>query len=97
MAETTFEWTWSFEFIISPLEDFNALALKNAPNLQNLDSSFVMFDVILEIPLKSIDPKEIVELSNTQSNPPLNKQKPNVDGVGKKKKKSYNNINKFQV
>jgi hypothetical protein len=56
-----------------------------------------MFDVILEIPLKSIDPKEIVELSNTQSNPPLNKQKPNVDGVGKKKKKSYNNINKFQV
>lgn len=52
-----------------------------------------MFDVIVEIPLKSIDPKEIVELSN----PPLNKQKPNVDGVGKKKKKSYNNINKFQV
>jgi hypothetical protein len=31
--------------------------------LQNLDSSFVMFDVILEIPLKYIDPKEIVELS----------------------------------
>jgi hypothetical protein len=54
--------------------------------LQNLGSSFVMFDVIFEIPLKSIDPKEIVELSNSQSNPPLNKQKPNVDGVGKKKR-----------
>ncbi len=65
--------------------------------MQNLGSSFVMFDVILEIPLKSIYPKEIVELSNSRSNPPLNKQKPNADGVGKKKKKSYNNIKKFQV
>jgi hypothetical protein len=53
--------------------------------LQNLGSNFVMFDVILEIPFKSINPKEIVELSNSQSNPPLNKQKPNVDGVQKKK------------
>jgi hypothetical protein len=61
-------------------------------------SSFVMHvvipkisNVILEIPLESIDHEEIVDLLDSQSDPsesksPLKKQKPNVVGVGKKQK-----------
>jgi hypothetical protein len=48
-----------------------------------------IFDVIIEIPFKSIDPKEIMDLSNPQSNLfqfelPLTKQ--DVVGVEKKLK-----------
>jgi hypothetical protein len=58
-------------------------------------SSFVMHavilkisNVILEIPLKSIDHEEIVDLLNSQFDPsesksPLKKQKLDVIGVGK--------------
>jgi hypothetical protein len=45
-------------------------------NMQNLDLSFVIPNVILEILANIIDPKEIMELINSQSSPlvmPLSK------------------------
>jgi hypothetical protein len=45
-------------------------------NMQNLDIAFVIPNVILEILANIIDPKEIMELLNSQSNPlimPLSK------------------------
>lgn len=38
-------------------------------NMQNLDLSFVIPNVILEILANVIDPKEIIILLNSQSNP----------------------------
>lgn len=59
-----------------------------------------IFDVILEIPFKSIDPKNIVDLSNSQSKLfqfelPLKKQ--DVIRVEKKFKKYYDSTKKFQA
>lgn len=38
-------------------------------NMQNLDLSFVIPNVVLEILANVIDPKEIIILLNSQSNP----------------------------
>ncbi len=66
---------WFHEFVINPLEGLLTPNFQSPPNLHNLSSSFVMFDVIpkifdviIEIHFQSIDPKEIMDLSNSQSN-----------------------------
>lgn len=68
---------WILESIFNPLEDLDAptirspLDLQRAPPIQSLlDSSFEIPNDIIEIYHESIDPKEIVELSYSQSNPP---------------------------
>jgi hypothetical protein len=56
-----------------------------------------MLDVIPKILPKFIYPKRILELLDSKSNPPFEKKKPNVDGIAKKKKKSYDSTKKFRA
>ncbi len=99
----------SLEFIINPLKNLLAPYFQSPPDLFNTSSNFIMFDVILEIsdvilkiPLESIDFKKIMDFSYSQFDPfefksLLKKQKLDVVGVGEKQKKSYDNIRKFQI
>jgi hypothetical protein len=56
-----------------------------------------MFDVIPKILPKFIYPKRILKLLNSKSNPPFEKKKPNVNGIAKEKKESYDSTKKFQA
>jgi hypothetical protein len=56
-----------------------------------------MFDVIPKILPKLIYPKKNLELLDSKFNPPFKKKKPNVNGIVKKKKKSYDSTKKFQA
>jgi hypothetical protein len=63
--------------------------------MQNLsNSSFEIPNDIFHIHHESIDLEEIVELSNSKSNP-FKKQKLDVDGIGKKLEKSYDSTKRF--
>jgi len=56
-----------------------------------------MFDLIPKILPKFRYPKRILELLNSKSTPPFEKKKPNVNGIAKEKKKSYDSSKKFQA
>lgn len=100
---------WSPESIINSLENLLAPDFQSPLDLFNMSSNFVMPDVILEIsnvilkiPLESIDLKEIMDFLDSQFDPfesksLLKKQKLDVVGVGKKQKKFIDNMRKFQV
>ncbi len=108
-AKSLLSGAWFPEVVINPLENLLAPDFQSPLNLFNMNSNFVMSDVILEIsnvvpkiPLESIDLKEIMDFSDSQFDPfksksLLKKQKLDVVGVGKKQKKFNDNMRKFQV
>ncbi len=81
--------TWSPKSII------NLNECLVASHLQNLDINFVVYEIISNIPLKSIDLDKFIELFDSQFNltkkfdPPLRKQNPIFDGG--RQKKFYDN------
>ncbi len=65
--------------------------------MQNFDVPKVLQEFHHEFPFKLIEVKEIVELSNSQANPSLKKQKIGSSDQRKKQKKTYENTRKFQT
>ncbi len=66
--------------------------------MQNFDVPKVLHEFHFEFPSKLVEVKEIVELSNSQSNPHLKKQKSGSNDQRKKQnQKIYENTIKFQT
>jgi hypothetical protein len=55
----------------------------------------VIHGVLFKIPTTIIKLEEILERSNSHSNPSRKKKKLGMEGNGKEEKKSYGNIKKF--